>query len=74
MVRFFYKLVGFIFTIFIIFVFFVNYNLLRFSESFFLRVYYSIKINFIYFLVYFIYMVIYYSFIFKDKHKHIKHK
>jgi hypothetical protein len=72
MIKFFYRFIGLIFTVFIIFIFSVNYNLLRFSESFFLRIYYSIKINLIYYLIYIIYMIIYYKFIYRDKHKHIK--
>lgn len=66
MIKLFYKLIAFIFTIFIIFIFMINYNFLSFKTSIVLRIYYSIKINFIYFLFYSIYIVIYLKFVHKN--------
>lgn len=72
MIKFFYKIVGIIFTIFIFFIFSINFNFLRFKESLILRIYYSIKVNLIYFIFYFIYIFIYYKYLFKDNNKNIK--
>ena len=58
-----YKFIGFIFTSFIIFIFMINYNFLSFKENMFLRIYFSIKINIIYYLFYILYIVIYIKYI-----------
>ena len=71
MIKFFYRLVGFIFTAFIFFIFSINFNFLRFKESILLRIYYAIKINFIYFLFYFIYIFIYYKFLSKKNNRYL---
>ena len=65
MIKLLYKLIGFIFTIFIVFIFLINFNFLSYKESFFLRIYYAIKINFIYFLFYFLYVLAYFKFLYK---------
>lgn len=59
MLKFLYKIVGLLYTSFIIFIFFVNYNFLSYKEGFILRAYYSVKINFIYYLFYILYVFIY---------------
>ena len=63
MIKILYKLIGFIFTIFIIFIFLINFNFLTFKENIFARIYYAIKINLIYFLFYIIYIIVYLKFI-----------
>lgn len=57
MIRILYKFVGFIFLSFLIFIFIINYNYLSFKESFFIKVYYAIKINLIYYIFYIIYII-----------------
>lgn len=63
MIKILYKLILFIYSVFIIFIFSINFNFLRFKENLLLRVYYSIKINFIYFAFYLIYLLVYYKYI-----------
>jgi len=59
MLKIIYKLTTIIFTSFIIFVFMINFNFISFKVNIFLRIYYSIKINLIYFIFYFIYLYFY---------------
>ena len=59
MLRILYKLVLLLYTSFIIFIFFMNYGFLSFSNNIFLRIYYAIKINLIYFVFYIIFFFIY---------------
>ena len=61
MIKFFYKIIGLYLTAFIIFLFIVNYNLLSFKEGIFIKIYYSIKINLIYFIFYALYIFIYFK-------------
>lgn len=63
MLKFIYKFIGLIFTSFIIFIFIINYSFLSFKESIFLKTYYSIKINIIYYIFYIIYMFCYFKYI-----------
>lgn len=64
MLKLLYKFIGLIFTSFIIFLFIINFNFLSFKESIFLKIYYSIKINFIYYLFYIIYLIFYFKYIY----------
>lgn len=61
MIKFFYKIIGLYLTAFIIFLFIVNYNFLSFKEGIFIKIYYSIKINLIYFIFYALYIFIYFK-------------
>jgi hypothetical protein len=61
MIKFFYKIIGLFLTAFIIFLFIVNYNFLSFKEGIFIKIYYSIKINLIYFIFYALYILIYFK-------------
>ena len=63
MLKLLYKLIGFIFTSFIIFIFIINFNFLSFKEGFILKVYYAIKINLIYYLFYIVYIFIYFKYL-----------
>ena len=63
MLKIIYKFVGLMYTAFIIFLFFINYNFLSYKEGIFIKVFYSIKINFIYYLFYLIYILIYIKYI-----------
>lgn len=63
MLKIIYKFVGLIYTAFILFLFFINYNFLSFKEGIFIKIFYSIKINLIYFLFYLIYIFIYIKYI-----------
>lgn len=65
-----YKIVGLIFTAFIIFIFMVNYNFMNFKEGIFTKIYFSIKINFIYYLFYLIYIFVYFKYFGFKKNKH----
>lgn len=68
-----YKFVGLMYTSFILFLFFINYNFLSFKEGIFIKVFYSIKINFIYYLFYLIYILIYLKYMHrKNKRENIK--
>lgn len=63
MIKSLYKIIGLIFTAFILFLFFINFNLFSYKENIFIRVIYSIKVNLIYYLYYLIYMFIYIRYI-----------
>ena len=63
MLKIIYKFVGLMYTAFIIFLFFINYNFLSYKEGIFIKIFYSIKINFIYYLFYLIYIFIYIKYI-----------
>ena len=65
MIRFFYKFIGLIYTSFIIFLFLVNYNMIGYNVNIVKRVYFSIKINLIYYIFYFIYVVLYFKYLHK---------
>lgn len=67
MIKFFYKFVGLIFTSFIIFLFIVNYNFMSFKVGIFVKIYYAIKINLIYYVFYLIYIGIYFKYLHKYK-------
>ena len=69
MLKIIYKTIGLIYTAFLLFIFFINFNLLSFKEKFYLRVFYSIRINFIYYLFYLIYIFIYIKYIYKKNIK-----
>lgn len=66
MLKILYKFVGLIYTAFIIFLFFINYNFLSYKDNLFLKIFYSIKINVIYYLFYIVYVVIYFKFFSKN--------
>ena len=63
MLKIIYKFVGLMYTAFIIFLFFINYNFLSYKEGIFIKIFYSIKINFIYYLFYLIYIFIYIKYV-----------
>lgn len=65
MIKLLYKCVGVIFTSFIIFIFYINFNFLSYKESIIIRIFYSIKINLIYYLFYLIYVIIYLKYLHK---------
>jgi len=71
MLKILYKFVGLIYTAFIIFLFFINYNFLSYKDNLFLKIFYSIKINIIYYLFYIVYVVIYFKFFSKNNTKNI---
>lgn len=64
-----YKIVGLIFTAFIIFIFMVNYNFMSFKDGILVKTYYSIKINLIYYIFYFIYVFVYFKYIYLRRKK-----
>lgn len=63
MLKIIYKFIGLIFTAFIIFIFIVNYSFLSFKENIFIKTYYSIKINIIYYIFYVIYVFCYFKYL-----------
>lgn len=64
MIKFLYKLVGIFFSAFIVFLIFINFNLFSFKDSFIIRLYYSVKVNLIYFIYYFLYLAVYFRYIY----------
>jgi len=68
MIKLIYKTIGFIYTSFLLFIFTINYYFLSFKENAFLRIYYSIKINLIYYLFYIVYISFYLKY-FRKTHK-----
>lgn len=69
MLKILYKLIGIIFFSFLVFIFIINFNFLSFKENLFLRIYYSVKINIIYYLFFVIYIFLYYKFFNANKNK-----
>ena len=72
MIKLLYKFIGLIFTAFIIFIFTINYNFMSFKDSILVRIYYSIKINIIYYIFYLVYIYFYIKYIYipkKNKYK-----
>ena len=67
MIKLLYKFIGFIFTLFIVFIFSINFNFLSFKDNIVLRIYFAIKINLIYYLFYFLYIFIYFKYLYKNK-------
>ena len=66
-----YKIVGLFFLSFIIFIFIVNYSFLSYKESIFIKIYYAIKINIIYYIFYIIYLYFYFRIFYRNKvYKH----
>ena len=72
MIKLLYKFIGLIFTAFIFFIFTINYNFMSFKDSILVRIYYSIKINIIYYIFYLVYIYFYIKYIYipkKNKYK-----